>query len=94
MTFLIYINDITENIKSNIKLFVDGTSLYATTDEDAVTATNQLNNNSSEFSKWADTWLVIFNAGVRYNLHPRNFTTPGLKYNCEIFTPTMKFTWG
>ena len=35
LTFLIYINDITENIKSNIKLFADDTSLYVTINEDA-----------------------------------------------------------
>ena len=63
LAFLIYINDITENIKSNIKLFADDTSLYVTIDEDAVTATNQLNEDLSQISKWADTWLVKFNAG-------------------------------
>ena len=63
LTFLIYINDTTENIKTNIKLFADDTSLYVTIDEDAVTATNQLNEDLSQISKWADTWLVKFNAG-------------------------------
>ena len=29
----------------------------------AVTATNQLNEDLSQISKWADTWLVKFNAG-------------------------------
>ena len=48
----LYINDITENIKSNIKFFADDTSLYVTVDEDVVTAVNQLNDNLSEISKW------------------------------------------
>ena len=43
------------------KLFADDTSLYV--NEDAVTATNQLNNYSSQISKWDDIWLVKFNAG-------------------------------
>ena len=43
LLFLIYINDITENIKSNIKLFADDTSLYVIIDGDAVNATKQLN---------------------------------------------------
>ena len=51
LAFLIYINDITENIKSNIKLFADDTSLYVTIDEDAVTASNQLNEDLSQISK-------------------------------------------
>ena len=42
LLFLIYINDITKNIKSNIQLFAEDTSLDVT-DEDVVTATNQLN---------------------------------------------------
>ena len=36
--------------------------MYVTIDEDAVTATNQLNKDLSQISKWADTWLVKFNA--------------------------------
>ena len=49
--FLIHINDITEHIKSNIKLFADETSLYANVDEDVVTATNQLNDNLNQINK-------------------------------------------
>ena len=60
--FLIYINDITEKIKSNIKLFADDTSLYVTVDEDAVNAANQLNDDLNQISTWAETWLVKFNA--------------------------------
>ena len=62
LTFLIYINDITENIKSNIKLFADDTSLYVTINEDAATATSQLNDDLSQICKWADSWLVKVNA--------------------------------
>ena len=62
LTFLIYINDITENIKSNIKFFADDTSLYVTINEDAATATSQLNDDLSQICKWADSWLVKFNA--------------------------------
>ena len=61
MLFLIYINDITENSNSNIKLFADDTSLYVTVDEDAVNAANQLND-LNQISTWAETWLVKFNA--------------------------------
>ena len=46
--FLIYINDITENIKSNIKLFADDTSLYVIIDGDAVNATKQLNDDLTQ----------------------------------------------
>ena len=62
LLFLIYINDITENIKSNIKLFADDTSLYVIIDGDAVNATKQLNDDLTQISEWADNWLVKFNA--------------------------------
>ena len=48
MLFLIYINDITENINCNIKLFADDASLYVTVDEDAVNAANQLNDDLNQ----------------------------------------------
>ena len=62
LLFLIYINDITENIESNIKLFADDTSLYVIIDGDAVNATKQLNDDLTQISAWADNWLVKFNA--------------------------------
>ena len=62
LLFLIYINDITENIKSNIKLFADDTSLYVIIDGDAVNATKQLNDDLTQNSPWADNWLVKFKA--------------------------------
>ena len=62
LTFLIDINDITENIKSNSKLFADDTSLYVTINEDAATATSQLNDDLSQICKWTHSWLVKFNA--------------------------------
>ena len=62
LLFLIYINDITENIKSNIKLFDDDTSLYVNLHGDAVNATKQLNDDLTQIGAWADNWLVKFNA--------------------------------
>ena len=43
LLFLVYINDIVENINSSIRLFADDTSLYIIVD-DPVNASNQLNN--------------------------------------------------
>ena len=47
-------NDITENIKSNIKLFADDTSLYVIIDGDAVNATKELTYDLTQISAWAD----------------------------------------
>ena len=62
LLFLININDMTENIKSNIKLFADDTSLYVIIDGDAVNATKQLKDGLTQISAWEDSWLVKFNA--------------------------------
>ena len=62
LLFTIYINDIIEKIRSNIKLFADDTSLYVTIDGDAEDATEQLNDDLLQVSQWAENWLVKFNA--------------------------------
>ena len=61
LLFLVYINDITENIDSHIKLFADDTSLFITIDSNEQEQTSQLNKDLSQISKWAETWLVSFN---------------------------------
>lgn len=61
LLFLIYINDITDNIKSNIKLFADDTSLFVTIDQDEEVKTKELNEDLCTIDKWAKRWLVTFN---------------------------------
>ena len=60
LLFLIYINDIVENIHSSIRLFADDTSLYIVV-EDPVNAASQLNEDLQKIHLWAKTWLVTFN---------------------------------
>ena len=60
LLFLVYINDIVENIHSSIRLFADDTSLYIIVD-DPINAANQLNNDLDKIHSWAKTWLVSFN---------------------------------
>ena len=57
--FLIYINDITEGISSNIKLFADDTSLFIEV-EDPNIAAEVLNSDLDKIKLWADHWLVKF----------------------------------
>ena len=54
LLFLIYINDIVENIHSSIRLFADDTSLYIVV-EDPVNAANQLNEDLQKIHLWAKT---------------------------------------
>ena len=59
LLFLIYINDLMENIMSNIKLFADDTSLYIEVDDPDV-AVETLNLDLNMVQTWANQWLVKF----------------------------------
>ena len=60
LLFLIYINDLVENINSSIRLFADDTSLYKIVD-DPTDASIILNSDLSKIHRWATDWLVSFN---------------------------------
>ena len=60
LLFLIYINDLPNELKSNAKLFADDTSLF-TIVKDKTESANILSNNLSEISKWAYDWKMLFN---------------------------------
>ena len=60
LLFLIYINDLTNELKSNAKLFADDTSLF-TIVKDKTERANILSNDLSEISKWAYDWKMLFN---------------------------------
>ena len=60
LLFLIYINDIVENINSSIRLFADDTSLYIIVN-DPLDAAITLNIDLSRVNAWATKWLVSFN---------------------------------
>ena len=60
LLFLIYINDIVENINSSIRLLADDTSLYIIVD-DPTDAAITLNSDLSKIHRGATDWLVSFN---------------------------------
>ena len=60
LLFLLYINDIVENINSSIRLFADDTSLNIMVDNPTEAAT-LLNSDLSKIHQWATKWLVKFN---------------------------------
>ena len=59
LLFLVYINDITNNVDSNIRLFADDTTIFVDVD-DPVVAADTLNNDLQKMSDWANQWLVTF----------------------------------
>ena len=60
LLFLLYINDIVEDIHSSIRLFADDTSHYIIVDN-PTEAANQLNSDLEKINQWAKKWLVTFN---------------------------------
>ena len=60
LLFLIYINDIVEDIHSSIRLFADDTPLYIIVDNPQQAA-NLLNADLAIIHLWTSKWLVYFN---------------------------------
>ena len=60
LLFLVYINDIVEDINSFIRLFADDTSLYIIVENPFVSA-EILNSDIAKVHRWATEWLVTFN---------------------------------
>ena len=58
--FLVYINDLTADLKCNVKLFADDTSLF-TIVQDSDTAASDMNHDLELISKWAHDWRMSFN---------------------------------
>ena len=57
--FLLYINDIVENISSNIRLFADDTSLFTVIEN--ADSIKTLNEDIYRITKWSKDWLIILN---------------------------------
>ena len=60
LLFLVYINDLPDELKSNAKLFADDTSLF-TIVKDKNESTNILNDDLQLISRWAYKWKMLFN---------------------------------
>ena len=58
--FLIYINDLSDDLSSNPKLFVDDTSLFSVVHDKNISA-NEFNNDLRKSSNWAYQWKMSFN---------------------------------
>ena len=58
--FLIYINDLSDSITSNVKLFADNTSIFSTIHGINYSASN-INSDLQKISEWAFKWKMSFN---------------------------------
>ena len=60
LLFLIYINDITDDLASLPLIYADDTALLEIVDDPAVSA-GRLNSDLNKIAVWADKWLVTMN---------------------------------
>ena len=58
--FLIYINDLSEGLSSNAKLFADDTSLFSVI-HDSNTSALELNSDLAKINRWGFYWKMGFN---------------------------------
>jgi hypothetical protein len=89
LLFLIYINDLPENLVSNIKLFADDTSLYIEVDDEE-RAAETMNTDLQMIKTWADQWLVKFspNKTKLMTCSFRNNCHPEIKFDNVVLTET------
>ena len=87
LLFLIYINDLERNIKSNIKFFADDTMLFSVV-KDPETTANELNHDLEIVRQWAHQWKMEFNpdptkqaAEVLFSCKKSNPLHPQLMFN-------------
>ena len=60
LLFLIYINDLSDDLKSECKLFADDTSLFSVVN-DINTSASDLNEDLEKIGNWAFKWKMNFN---------------------------------
>ena len=58
--FLVYINDLADDLSSNAKFFADDTYLFSV-NHDVETSENEFNNDLYQISKWPFQWKMSFN---------------------------------
>ena len=66
--FLVYINDIVNDINNDIQLFADDTSLFVVVENDHAAATTSLTDDLNVISNWAKKWAIQFNSQKTKNI--------------------------
>ena len=86
LLFLIYINDLSDGLHSNPKLFADDTLLFSTV-HDISETTNELNNDLRKINIWANHLKMSFNSDICKQAHEVVF----LRKNFKISHPSLKY---
>ena len=67
LLWILYVNDILENLESEVLLFADDTCLFASASDPALTA-EILNCDLFRINSWANSWKVTFNPHKSKNI--------------------------
>ena len=86
LLFLIYTNDLTEDLTTNVKLFADDTSLFSVV-HDTQTSANDLNKDLEIINNWAFQWKMNFNPDPAKQAHEVIFSRKAK----EIYHPPLVF---
>ena len=88
--FLIFVNDLSDNLLSNPKLFSDDTSLLSVVRDITLSAKN-LNDDLKKINKWALQWKMSFNPDPNKQAHEGFFSRklnepnhPSLNFNNTV----------
>ena len=74
LLFLLYINDLPQNIQSQVRLFADDTAVYLTVNSPQYA--NTLQADLDTLQEWEQTWDMEFNPGKCQVLHISNSNDP------------------
>ena len=84
LLFILYVNDILDDLESDVMIFADDTTLLATGHDPNETAA-QINRDLEKISVWAKTWKVTFNASKSKDMifcnNKQLFNSPPLVFN-------------
>ena len=95
LLFLIYINDLPDNLISNSKLFADDASLFSVINDKHLSA-NKLNQDLNRINNWAFQWKMSFNPDpskqaqeVIFSRKLQKSTHPTLSFNNNTVTQSV-----
>jgi hypothetical protein len=86
LLFLVYINDLIDEIQTNIRVYADDSTVYLSFD-DPLEAASDLEADLEKVQKWATKWLVSFNPKKTESVtftRKRNLAIPEIRMNGEI----------
>ena len=84
LLFLVYINNLERNIKSNVKFFADDTMLFSIVKDPKISA-NDLNHDLDVIRQWANQWKLEFNPDPNKQATEVLFSCNTTLFNVNLF---------